>query len=69
MLEYEVTNRAGLIAAVNAAAQATFDAAKANPVRVTWGRCTYRFAGGIHVTRAKQLVRDIRHVVSARGAA
>lgn len=29
MLEYEVTNRAGLIAAVNAAAQATFEAAKA----------------------------------------
>lgn len=69
MLEYEVTNRAGLIAAVNAAAQATFDAAKANPVRITWGRCAYRFAEGTHATRAKQLVRDIRHVVSARGDA
>ena len=69
MLEYEVTNRAGLIAAVNAAAQTTFEAAKANPVRITWGRCTYRFAEGIHATRAKQLVRDIRRVVQARGAA
>ncbi len=66
MLEYEVTNRAGLIAAVNAAAQATFDAAKANPVRITWGRCTYRFAEGIHATRARQLVRDIRRTVPAR---
>lgn len=44
MLEYEVTNRAGLIAAVNAAAQATFEAAKANPVRITWGRCAHRCA-------------------------
>lgn len=68
MLEYEVTNRAELIAAVNAAAQATFAAAEANPVRITWGRCTYRFAEGIHVTRARQLVRDIRRVVPARGA-
>ena len=66
MLEYEVTNRAGLIAAVNAAAQTTFAAAEANPVRITWGRCTYRFAGGIHVTRARQLVRDIRRTVPAR---
>ena len=69
MLEYEVTNRAGLIAAVNAAAQTTFEAAKANPVRITWGRCTYRFAEGIHVARAKQLVRSIQRGVSARGAA
>lgn len=69
MLEYEVANRAELIAAVNAAAQTTFDAAKANPVRITWGRCTYRFAEGIRATRAKQLVRDIRRFVSARGAA
>lgn len=69
MLEYEVTNRAGLIAAVNAAAQTTFDAAKANPVRITWGRCTYRFAEGIHATRAKQLVRSIQRGVSARGGA
>lgn len=68
MLEYEVTNRAGLIAAVNAAAQATFGAARANPVLITWGRCTYLFAEGIHATRAKQLVRDIRRFVSARGA-
>lgn len=69
MLEYEVANRAELIAAVNAAAQTTFAAAEANPVRITWGRCTYRFADGIHVTRARQLVRDIRRVVPARGAA
>ena len=51
------------------AAQTTFEAAKANPVRITWGRCTYRFAEGIHATRAAQLVRDIRRVVPARGAA
>lgn len=69
MLEYEVTNRAELIAAVNAAAQATFEAARANPVRITWGRCTYRFAEGIHATRAKQLVRSIQRGVSARGGA
>lgn len=69
MLEYEVTNRAELIAAVNAATQPTYAEARLNPVRITWGRCTYRFAEGIHATRAKQLVRDIRHVVSARGAA
>lgn len=69
MLEYEVTNRAGLIAAVNAAAQTTFDAAKADPVHITWGRCTYRFAEGIHATRANQLVRDIRRFVPARGDA
>lgn len=69
MLEYEVANRAELIAAVNAAAQTTFAAAEANPARITWGRCTYRFAEGIHVTRARQLVRDIRRVVPARGAA
>lgn len=62
MLEYEVTNRAELIAAVNAAAQTTFDAAKANPVRITWGRCTYRFAEGIHAPRARQLVRSIRRI-------
>lgn len=62
MLEYEVANRAELIAAVNAAAQTTFEEAEANPVRITWGRCTYRFAGGIHVTRARQLVRNIRRI-------
>lgn len=67
--EYNYEPATGLIAAVNAAAQATFEAARANPVRITWGRCTYRFAEGVHATRAEQLVRDIRHVVSARGVA
>lgn len=69
MLEYEVANRAELIAAVNAATQPTYAEARLNPVRITWGRCTYRFAEGIHVTRAKQLVRSIQRGVSARGGA
>ena len=63
MLEYEVHSRAQLIAAVQAAAQPTFEAAKANPVRITWGRCVYRFGEGIHATRVDLLVRSIRKIV------
>ena len=69
MLEYEVTNRAGLIAAVNAAAQTTFEAAKANPVRITWGRCRYSFPGGLQADRAERLLRTIRRTVPARSRA
>lgn len=68
MLEYEVHSRAQLIAAVLAAAQPSFAAARANPVRITWGRCVYRFAEGIETLRAVQLVREIRRTLP-RGAA
>ena len=69
MLEYEVANRAELIAAVNAATQPTYAEARLNPVHITWGRCRYSFPGGLQADRAKQLVRSIQRGVPARGAA
>lgn len=66
MLEYEVANRAELIAAVNAAAQPTYAEARLNPVRITWGRCRYSFPGGLQADRAERLLRNIRRTVPAR---
>lgn len=59
MLEHVVSNKAELVAAVRAAAQTTFQAAHANPVRITLGSAVYRFPHGIHETRAEQIVRNI----------
>lgn len=59
MLEYEVTNRAGMVAAVKAAAQPTFEQAKQNPVQIKCGGTTYSFKEGISEQRAKALLQRI----------
>lgn len=59
MLEYVVENRAGVVAAVKAATQPTFEKAKENPVQIVCGSTTYSFKEGIHETRAKQLLKKI----------
>lgn len=65
MLEYEVQGRAELaaavLAAVLAAAQPTFEQARANPVviKLLGTNCVYKFKNGIHYARAERLVRDI----------
>ena len=61
MLFYEVSSKAELKAAIQASAQVSFEAAKANPVQIHFGTCKYRFPEGIHERRAKKLVREINH--------
>lgn len=59
MLTYEVDTKSQLKAAIRAAAQPTYEAARANPVLITWGRARYLFTNGIHATRAEALCRNI----------
>lgn len=61
MLFYEVNTKAELKAAIQASAQVSFEAAKANPVQIHFGTCKYRFPNGVRESRAKQLVREINH--------
>jgi hypothetical protein len=61
MMEYEVTGRAELCAAVRAAAQPTFELARANPVsiKLLGTSASYLFKEGLHETRAVRLEREI----------
>lgn len=58
MLEFEVNSRRELQAAIRAAAQPTYEAARQNPVRITWGRFYMSFKEGIHESRAERMVRQ-----------
>lgn len=62
MMEYEVAGKAELIAAVRAAAQPSYEAAKLCPVtiRVLGTSCKYLFPEGIAERRADKLVRRIK---------
>ena len=62
---YVVESRDGLVAAVNAAAQPTFEEARQNPCTIQLGSTTYKFKEGISEFRAKEIVANIRKV-SAR---
>jgi len=62
MLEYEVNNRSGLIAAIEAATQPTFEAARENPVVIKNGSATYKFPNGISEVRGKELLANIRKI-------
>lgn len=59
MLEYEVENRAGLVAAIKAAAQPSFAEARNNPVQIKCAGTTYDFKEGIQHNRAETLIRRI----------
>lgn len=61
MLFYEVSNKAELKAAIQAAAQPSFEAARECPVQIHFGTCKYRFPNGISAIRAKKLLREIKH--------
>ena len=60
-LEYEVSGREELAAAVLAAAQPTHELARANPVVITLldTSCRYFFRNGIHERRADGIARRI----------
>ena len=68
MNEYEVHTRNELIAAVRAAALPTFEEAKRNPVRITFGTCVYTFKEGIHVGRAEAIVKNARRLLRRNNA-
>lgn len=65
MDEYVVETKAQLAAAVAAAAQPSFEEAKKNPVRIDFGSTRYTFNEGIHESRAKQIVANIRRTSAA----
>ena len=58
-----VESSAQLAAAVAAAAQPTFELAKASPFRITWGTTVYTFKQGVHEARARSIVRNIKRVM------
>ena len=62
MLEYKVNSKAELIAAISASAQPTYAEARNNPVKISLGSTKYRFEGGIHEERAKQVINNIRRL-------
>lgn len=68
MMEYEVTGRDELCAAVRAAAQPTFEQARANPVsiKLLGTSAQYLFKEGLHETHAARIERKIRN--TPRGA-
>lgn len=61
MLEYEVTGRAELAAAVKAAAQPSYEMARLNPVAITLlgTSCRYLFPNGITQGKAERIVTKI----------
>ena len=61
MLEFEVEGRAELAAAVLAAAQPTFEAARRNPVtiRLLGTSARYMFKEGIQEGRAEQILKNL----------
>lgn len=61
MLEFEVEGRAELAAAVLAAAQPTFEAARRNPVtiRLLNTSCVYLFKEGIQEGRAERILKNL----------
>lgn len=62
MMEYEVTGRDELCAAVRAAAQPTYELARDNPVSIKLLATSahYLFKAGLHEERAISLERQIR---------
>jgi hypothetical protein len=62
MMEFEVDSKSAMIAAVRAAAQPTYEAARKCPVtiRVLNTSCKYLFPEGIAELRADKLVRRIK---------
>lgn len=66
MLEYEVTGRAELAAAVKAAAQPSYEKARLNPVIITLlgTSCRYFFPNGITEGKAERLVTKIARTPS-----
>lgn len=58
--EIHADNKRELIAAIHAAAQPTYEMSKANPTRIVFGTCTYMFKEGLHESRVRSIVRNIR---------
>jgi hypothetical protein len=66
-VDFEVHSKTQLTAAVQAAACATYEQAKQNPVSIQWGRTRYTFKEGIHERRAKAIVRNINRTRFPKG--
>lgn len=60
MLEFEVHSGKELQAAVLAAGQQTYEEARRNPVRITYGRTTYTFKAGLHFKAAERIACQIK---------
>ena len=60
MLEFEVTSKETLRAALLAAGQSTYAQARENPVVIRWERAVYKFPNGLHYTRAEKLAASVR---------
>lgn len=63
MLEFEVTTKDALRAAINAAAQPTYEEAKCNPVRIQFNTTVLTFKEGISEIRARQLIRNTQGAI------
>ena len=63
MLEFEVTSKEALRAAINAAAQPTYEEAKRNPVRIQFNTTVLTFKEGISEIRARQLIRNTQGAI------
>ena len=61
MLEYEVGSKGELAAAIQAAAQPTFELARSNPVtiRLLNTSCTYLFKEGVQESRAQRILKNL----------
>ena len=59
VLDYEVRNRAELVAAVQAASQPTYEEARANPVIIRNGTMRLTFKEGIQEDRGLRLITEI----------
>lgn len=60
MLEYQVTTRTELIAALNAIAHREESDRIENPARIVFGTCTYTFREGLTPARARQIAARVR---------
>ena len=62
MLEYTVSTKAQLIAAIKAAAQPTFGTARSNPVHIQLGTTHYHFREGLQQQHADHVIRNIKQI-------
>ena len=62
MDEHIVSSKAQLVAAIKAAAQPTYEKAKANPLGIICGSARYTFKEGIHESRARRIIASINRL-------
>lgn len=59
MMQFEVDNRAQLVAAIRAVAQPSYREARENPARIQLGTTQYNFPNGLQERMANTIVRNI----------